>query len=102
MSNVTNQSGFQICQINMVSEVNWVKLFLESTSSISVDTPQNGSTILNNIAYVVSRLMKEPKDHQVSTLLYCLGEEAKDILTSTNTIRYKILEGENFGKFGEL
>ena len=26
----------------------------------------------------------ESKEQQISTLLYCLGEEAEDILTSTN------------------
>ena len=32
----------------------------------------------------VSGLSWESKEHQVNTLLYCLGEEAKDILASTN------------------
>ena len=29
-------------------------------------------------------LSKEPEERQVNTLLYCLGKEAEDILTSTN------------------
>ena len=29
-------------------------------------------------------MSKEPEERQVSTLLYCLGEEAEDILESTN------------------
>ena len=33
---------------------------------------------------MASRLSKEDKERQVSMLLYCLGEEADDILTSTN------------------
>ena len=31
-----------------------------------------------------SGLSKESEERQVNTLLYCLGEEAEDILTSTN------------------
>ena len=31
-----------------------------------------------------SGLSRESEERQVNTLLYCLGEEAKDILTSTN------------------
>ena len=33
---------------------------------------------------VAAGLSKEPEERQVSTLLYCLGEEAEDILVSTN------------------
>ena len=33
---------------------------------------------------VASGLSKEDEERQVSTLLYCLGEEADDVLTSTN------------------
>ena len=33
---------------------------------------------------VASRLSKDPEAKQVSTLLYCLGEEAEDVLSSTN------------------
>ena len=33
---------------------------------------------------IVSGLAKEDDERQVSTLLYCLGEEADDVLTSTN------------------
>ncbi len=33
---------------------------------------------------VASGLSKEDEPRQVSTLLYCLGEEADNILTSTN------------------
>ena len=33
---------------------------------------------------VASGLSKEAEERQVSTLLYCLGEEAEDILVSTN------------------
>ena len=33
---------------------------------------------------LASGLSKEPEERQVNTLLYCLGEEAEDILTSTN------------------
>ena len=33
---------------------------------------------------VASGLAKEDNEHQVSALLYCLGEEADDVLTSTN------------------
>ena len=29
-------------------------------------------------------MASESKERQISTLLYCLGEEAEDILTSTN------------------
>ena len=39
---------------------------------------------------VASGLSAESKARQVSTLLYCMGEEAEDVLTSTNiTIRRK-------------
>ncbi len=34
--------------------------------------------------HIASGLLKESEEHQVNTLLYCLGEEAEDILTSTN------------------
>ena len=33
---------------------------------------------------LASGLSKEPEERQVNILLYCLGEEAEDILTSTN------------------
>lgn len=33
---------------------------------------------------LASGLSKESEERQVNTLLYCLGEEAEDILTSTN------------------
>ena len=33
---------------------------------------------------LASGLSKEPEERQINTLLYCLGEEAEDILTSTN------------------
>ena len=33
---------------------------------------------------LASRLLQESEEHQVNTLLYCLGEEAEDILVSTN------------------
>ena len=33
---------------------------------------------------VASGLSKESEERQVNTLLYCLGEEAEDVLTSTN------------------
>ena len=33
---------------------------------------------------VASGLSKEDEERQISTLLYCLGEDADDILTSTN------------------
>ena len=33
---------------------------------------------------VASGLSSEPESRQVSTSLYCLGEEAEDVLTSTN------------------
>ena len=34
--------------------------------------------------FLASGLLKESEDRQVNTLLYCLGEEAEDILTSNN------------------
>ena len=34
--------------------------------------------------HLASGLSREFEEHQVNTLLYCLGEEAKDILVSTN------------------
>ena len=33
---------------------------------------------------IASGLSKEDEERQISTLLYCLGEDADDILTSTN------------------
>ena len=33
---------------------------------------------------IMSRLSKEDKERQISTLLYCLSEYAYDVLTSTN------------------
>ena len=33
-----------------------------------------------------SGLLQEFEERQVNTLLYCLGEEAKDILASTNIV----------------
>ena len=33
-----------------------------------------------------SGLLRESEERQVNTLLYCLGEEAKDILASTNIV----------------
>ena len=33
---------------------------------------------------LVSGLSRESEEHQINTLLYCLGEEAEDILASTN------------------
>ena len=35
---------------------------------------------------IVSGLSRESEEYQVNTLLYCLGEEAKDILASTNIV----------------
>ena len=35
---------------------------------------------------VASGLAKEDNEYQVSALLYCLGEEADDVLTSTNIL----------------
>ena len=32
---------------------------------------------------VASNLSRDPEDRQISTLLYCLGEEAENVLTST-------------------
>ena len=43
-----------------------------------------------------SGLESEGKQRQVSTLLYCLGEEADDVLTSTN------ISEENRKKYGEV
>ena len=37
---------------------------------------------------IASGLAKEDDERQVSTLLYCLGEEADDVLTSTNITVY--------------
>ena len=34
---------------------------------------------------LASGLLQESEEHQVNTLLYCLSEEAEDILASTNT-----------------
>ena len=34
--------------------------------------------------HLASGLSRESEEHQVNTLLCCLGEEAKDILASTN------------------
>ena len=36
---------------------------------------------------IVSGLSTESEVHQLSTLLYCLGNESEDILTLTNVIR---------------
>ena len=33
-----------------------------------------------------SGLLRESEERQVNTLLYCLGEEARDILASTNIV----------------
>ena len=44
---------------------------------------------------VASGLDKEEDERQVSTLLYCLGEEADDVLTSTN------ITPENRKKFAD-
>ena len=45
---------------------------------------------------VASGLSKEDDVRQVSTLLYCLGEEADDILTSTN------ITDENRKRYSEV
>ena len=45
---------------------------------------------------VASGLDKEDDKRQVSTLLYCLGEEADDVLTSTN------ITAENRKKFADI
>ena len=42
---------------------------------------------------IASGLAKEDDERQVSTLLYCLGEEADEVLTSTN------ITGESRKKF---
>ena len=34
--------------------------------------------------HLASGLLQESEERQVNTLLYCLGEEAEDILASTN------------------
>ena len=44
---------------------------------------QDGNAVLNN-SRARSGLDKEDEGRQVSTLLYCLGEEAHDVLTSTS------------------
>ena len=38
----------------------------------------------SGVAGLNSGLSKEDEEHQVSTLLYCLGEDADDVRTSTN------------------
>ena len=35
--------------------------------------------------HITSGLSEESEQHQVNTLLYCLGEEGEDLLRSTNT-----------------
>ena len=45
---------------------------------------------------VAAGLDKEGEERQVSTLLYCLGEEADDVLTSTN------ITAENRKKFADV
>ena len=37
-----------------------------------------------NTSLVASGLSEEPDECQVSTLVYCLGEEAEDVLASTH------------------
>ena len=45
---------------------------------------------------VASGLCKEDEERQVSTLLYCLGDDADDVLTSTN------ISGDNRKKYAEV
>ena len=45
---------------------------------------------------IASGLAKEDDERQVSTLLYCLGEEADDVLTSTN------ITGDSRKKFADV
>ena len=46
--------------------------------------------------HIASGLAKEDDERQVSTLLYCLGEEADDVLTSTN------ITGDSRKKFADV
>ena len=51
---------------------------------------------------VASRLSAEGQARQVSTLLYCMGEEAEDVLTSTNVTTDEKEDYETvLGKFNE-
>ena len=46
---------------------------------------------------------EEEEEHQVCTLLYCLGEEAEDVLTSTNiTAQSRKKYGNVLGKFNDF
>ena len=45
---------------------------------------QNGSEDLCNFGALSSGLVEQDEQRQVSTLLYCMGEEADEVLTSTN------------------
>jgi len=46
--------------------------------------PSGNAVSNSSVWHQASGLDKEDKVQQVSTLLYCLGEEADDILTSIN------------------
>ena len=51
---------------------------------------------------IASGLSAESQSRQVSTLLYCMGEEAKDVLTSTNITEDKKKSYEGvLGKFND-
>ena len=67
----------------------WVKIAsiqLEPPSPFSFKTPAQWSKWKQrfNQYRLASGLSGEPDERQVSTLLYCMGEDAEDTLTSTN------------------
>ena len=45
---------------------------------------------------IASGLVEEAEEHQVNTLLYCLGDDAEDVLRSTN------ISEEDRKKYGEV
>jgi len=55
-----------------------------SASTNRMNGPSGNAVSNSSVWHQASGLDKEDKVQQVSTLLYCLGEEADDILTSIN------------------
>ena len=64
----------------------YVNASLSVPTAFSFDTPDYWPKWRRHFKQycLASGLSKEPEEHQINTLLYCLGKEGKDILTSTN------------------
>jgi len=69
----------------MVSEVEWQHIF-ETLEAFNFQKPDEWQKWMKRFEQfqLVSGLSAESDTRQVSTLLYCMGKEDEDVLSSTN------------------